>query len=298
MSAELISGKQVEFLRKAVEIETTDAKAAGMVGYQARLWAQVSLPYRDPGAISKWVRTNGSLRLVVRPGEITQKDGSIHDGYPYGVVPRLLLTWMATEAVRLQDRELSLGPSLSSFMRTIGFERTGGARIQRLQEQVQRLAKCSMMVEDSRPNMLGGEHFTFADSWELWWTPRDGDNEMLWPSTITLSEKYYQSIVAAPIPVDLRALGALRTHGGGGLQLDLYTWLAHRMSYLRKSTLVPWALLAQQFGSQYAHLRQFRAKLLLALPKVQLVYPNAKITVTDDGLLLSPSPTPIGPRRS
>ena len=144
----------------------------------------------------------------------------------------------------------------------------------------------------------GGEHVTFADSWELWWTPRDGDNEMLWPSTITLSEKYYQSIVAAPIPVDLRALGALRTHGGGGLQLDLYTWLAHRMSYLRKSTLVPWALLAQQFGSQYAHLRQFRAKLLLALPKVQLVYPNAKITVTDDGLLLSPSPTPIGPRRS
>ena len=73
-----------------------------MVGYQARLWAQVSLPYRDPGAISKWVRTNGSLRLVVRPGEITQKDGSIHDGYPYGVVPRLLLTWMATEAVRLR----------------------------------------------------------------------------------------------------------------------------------------------------------------------------------------------------
>ena len=145
MSDEIISGKQLEFLRKAVEIETTDAKAAGMVGYQARLWAQVSLPYRDPGAISKWVRTNGSLRLVVRPGEITQKDGSIHDGYPYGVVPRLLLTWMATEAVRLQDRELSLGPSLSSFMRTIGFERTGGARIQRLQEQVQRLAKCSMM---------------------------------------------------------------------------------------------------------------------------------------------------------
>ena len=45
MSDEIISGKQLEFLRKAVEIETTDANAAGMVGYQARLWAHAT---REP----------------------------------------------------------------------------------------------------------------------------------------------------------------------------------------------------------------------------------------------------------
>ncbi len=289
----LISGKQLDLLRQAVEIEDVDARSVGMIGYQARLWAQVSLPYRDPGDAPKWVRQNGSLRLILRPGEIADRKGERHDAYPYGVVPRLLLTWMATEAVRLHDRELSLGPSMRSFMRAIGYEHTGGARIARLQDQVQRLAKCAMTVEDSRPNLLVGEHFQFADSWQLWWTPRDGDSEMLWPSTITLSEKYYQSILAAPIPVDLRALAALRTQGGGGLPLDLYTWMAHRMSYLRRSTLIPWVLLSQQFGSQYRLLRQFRAKLLEALPKVLVVYPKAKIKPTADGLLLSPSPTPI-----
>lgn len=294
----LISGRQLELLRKAVEIEDVDAQAAGMVGYQARLWAQVSLPYRDPGDVSKWVRQNGGLRLVVRPGEVTRPDGTHHDAFPYGIVPRLLLTWMATEAVRVQDRELALGPSLRSFMRAIGYEHTGGARIHRLHEQVQRLAKCSMTVEDSRPNVLVGEHFQFADSWQLWWTPRDRDNEMLWPSTITLSEKYYQSIASAPIPVDLRALAALRTHGGGGLPIDIYTWLAHRMSYLRSSTLVPWGLLSQQFGSQYKEPHRFKSRLLEALPKVLAVYPAAKVTPTTDGLLLSPSPTPVGSRRT
>ncbi|MGB3672912.1 MAG: replication protein RepA [Candidatus Nanopelagicales bacterium] len=293
----LISGKQLELLKKAVEIEQTDAKAVGMVGYQARLWAQVSLPYRDPGTIPEWVRRNGSLELVVNPGVIRRKDGTRERLYPYGIVPRLLLTWMATETVRLGERELSLGPSLAAFMREIGFAQTGGARVRRLQEQVQRLASSSMVVTDGRANGMGGESFTFADSWNLWWTPKDGPNEMLWPSTITLSEKYYQSIKAAPIPIDLRALGALRAHGGGGLPIDLYTWLAHRMSYLRSSTLVPWNLLMVQFGSQYTRERDFKAELLKALAKVKLVYSTVKVTSTDDGLLLSPSPTPISARR-
>lgn len=290
----VISGKQLELLRQAVEIEDVDARSVGTVGYTARLWAQVALPYRNPGSARFWERRNGTMSLIVRPGLVRDVDGSVTTEYPFGVVPRLLLTWMATEAVRLRDRELALGPSLGSFLRELGMTRDGRT-INRLRAQVQRLAKCVITVEDVRPNMLAGENFQFADAWQLWWTPKDGDNEMLWPSTITLSEKYYRSILAAPIPVDLRALAALRTHGGGGLPIDIYTWLAHRMSYLRASTLVPWVLLSQQFGSQYARLRDFRERLLEALPKVQVVYPKARVRVTSDGLLLSPSPTPIGP---
>ncbi len=293
----LISDKQLELLRRAVDIEAVDAQAVGMVGYSARLWAQVSLPYRNPGDVSEWVRRNGSMTLILNPGVVFERDGSHRRAFPFGVVPRLLLTWIATEAVRLQDRELQLGPSLRGFMRAIGYEHTGGARIQRLQTQVQRLASSSLVVADARPNVLAGESFTFADSWQLWWTPRDGEGEALWPSTLTLSERYFRSIIDAPIPVDLRALAALRVQGGGGLAIDVYTWLAHRMSYLRSSTLVPWGLLAQQFGSQYRLQRQFRAELLKALPRVLAVYPSARVTPTGDGLLLSPSRTPVASRR-
>ena len=293
----LISGKQLELLNKAVEIEQTDAKAVGMVGYQARLWAQVSLPYRNPGDAPYWERRNGSMSLIVQPSLIRDQDGSLATEYPYGVIPRLLLTWMATEVVRLGDPELSLGPSLASFMRAVGLQPRGGKDVKAFNRQVQRLAKCTITVEDSRENSLAGENFQFVDSWALWWTPKDGPNEMLWPSTITLSDKYYQSIKAAPIPIDLRALAALRAHGGGGLPIDPYPWLAHRGSYLRAATLVPWNLLAVQFGSQYKLERQFKAELLKAVAKVKLVYPNVKVTPTDDGLLLSPSPTPISAKR-
>ena len=45
---------------------------------------------------------------------------------PYGNLPRLLLAWVSTEAVRTQSRELVLGRSLSEFMRALGLEPVSG----------------------------------------------------------------------------------------------------------------------------------------------------------------------------
>ncbi len=83
-----------------------------------------------------------------------------------------------------------------------------------------------------------GATLGIADYWDLWWTAakpgqRDLEQMPLWQSKIELSEKFYLSIVSDSIPVDLRALGALRANGGGGLAIDIYAWLAHRMSYQR-----------------------------------------------------------------
>ncbi len=294
----LITGKQLELLRAAVEIEQADAKHAGTVGYSARLWAQMALPYRDPGDMPAWIRRNGKLTLRLTPGMVELLPSrELVSAYPYGVVPRLLLTWMTTEVVRLRERELTLGPTLSVFMRDLGLVRNGQT-ISRLRVQVQRLTNASVQVIDQREQSTHTESFHFASGTNLWLTPKDGPGEALWPSTITLSQEFFESIVRAPVPVDLRALAALRTHGGGGLPIDMYIWLAHRMSYLRSSTLVPWAGLEAQFGSQYSpgSQRFFKRDLLKTLPKVLAVYSSAKVKPTADGLLLSPSPTPVSAR--
>jgi hypothetical protein len=48
-------------------------------------------------------------------------------------------------------------------------------------------------------------------------------------STITLSENFYRQIVEAPVPLDLRAVSALKK---SPLTLDLYAWATRRVSYL------------------------------------------------------------------
>ena len=71
--------------------------------------ALCSLPRTNPGNRLQYKRTNGPYKLVMIAGADCK--------LPYGNLPRLLLAWVSTEAVRTQSRELVLGRSLAEFMR-------------------------------------------------------------------------------------------------------------------------------------------------------------------------------------
>lgn len=292
-----ISSRQRDLLNAATEIEREDAREAGTIGYAARLWAQLTLPYKNPSPDTQiWVRRNGSLTLRVLPG-LTGAKGAEVAGYPFGVLPRLILTWMATDAVRMQSPELRLGDGLSDFIHRLGLSATGGVRgnITRLNDQMRRLLTSSMYVEDSRNDGtrwgLAGAHFSVAKNHRLWFDDEDrAGKHPLFGSTITLGDEFYQSIISSPVPVDTRALAAL---AGSPMKMDLLVWLSHRLSYVRKPHLVPWVLLAEQFGAEYARSRDFRADISKALREVLIVYPGANVLITESGLLLSPSKTAV-----
>ena len=88
----------------------------------ARLMALCSLPRTNPRQRTQYIRQNGPYTLVMQAGGVPAL-------LPYGNLPRLLLAWISTEAVRTQRRELVLGASLSAFMRTLGItNHSGGTR--------------------------------------------------------------------------------------------------------------------------------------------------------------------------
>ena len=104
------------------------------LGFMARLLALCSLPRTNPGNRKEYVRRNGPYTLVMSAGGLNK--------LPFGNIPRLLLAWVSTEAVRTQSREISLGRSLSGFMRKLGMEdRSGSPRGDRtrLRNQMKRL---------------------------------------------------------------------------------------------------------------------------------------------------------------
>ena len=71
------------------------------MGLMARLLALCSLPRTNPGDRLQYKRVNGPFTLVMFTSGETK--------LPYGNLPRLLLSWVTTEAVRTQSRELVLG---------------------------------------------------------------------------------------------------------------------------------------------------------------------------------------------
>ncbi|RZU46667.1 RepA protein [Krasilnikovia cinnamomea] len=282
----------VELLRAAAEVWDNEDPD---IGYLTRLLTQTNLPYRDPGDVPVWSRQNGNVHLRVEPGQRRQPDGTYRPIYPYGILPRLLLIWMSSQAVKTKSPTLVLGPSLTMFMQELGLKPTGGAKgsITRLRDQMERLLKARLSVEvDGGLDRDQAGQISVALRWDLFWGKDDQDP--LLPSTIQLSTDFFNEIVQHPVPLNMQALAALR---GSPMRLDIYAWLTWRMSYLQRPTVVPWAGLMLQFGSNLADSKQgrqqFRRDFAKHLREVQLVYREANVEVTDAGLAMRPSRTHV-----
>lgn len=297
----------------AVEIAQEDAKAASSIGFLSRIFCQLSLPHREPQPDPRtgeppidWVRKNGTLTLRLRPGLSDVGKPTEHYGYPYGVLPRYLLTWISTEVIQdgpaLQDNGLTLdmGGSMRAFLRQIGIQTATGGKngsATRLRDQITRLSTSTVTITDTRND--GGvwnfraQNFEMIEGVDLWWSDKPNNSDTLWPNTITISAAFRDSIKASSVPLDVRGLALLQQAKAGPLALDIYTWLPHRMYSLRRTTTVPWVLLSEQFGSQYDRVRNFKANVIKALPVVRLAYPGVNVTPTSDGLVLKPSPLPV-----
>ncbi len=271
------------FLERALAIDAQSASSAGVLGFMARTLVQATLPHRDPKS-NEFTRVNGQFTLtMLAPRSI---------GLPYGSVPRLVLAWITTEAVRTREPTLRLGASLTQFMHQLELTATGGrwGSITRLRDQLQRLFATSITCIYSGPDHWRLDALHVADAAQLWWHPRQPDASVDWPSTLTLGNTFYREVIDRPVPVDLRVLKALRQ---SPLALDIYCWLTYRFSYLRSPTLITWEVLQAQFGADYRHTYHFRERFLGALRKVCLVYPDARVTQLPEGILLSPSRTHI-----
>ena len=112
------------------------------LGFMARLMALCCLPRTNPGDRIRYKRVNGPYTLYMTAGGGCK--------LPYGNIPRLLLAWLSTEAVRTQNRELVLGRSLAKFMRELGIYSSGGKPQTRLRNQMRRLfnAHVQLVYED------------------------------------------------------------------------------------------------------------------------------------------------------
>ena len=261
------------------------------MGFIAREFSSIGLPHSDPGDLRVYYRTNGRLRF-----RVTADPDSF---LPYGMYPRLLGAWVATEACRTQNRTIHLGRNLSRFLEdTLHLKVTGGKNgtITHLKEQMWRFFNCEIAVletieEDGR---LGKaiERMPLASKVKIWWHPKAGNQDSLFESSVLLGEEFFASILAHPVPIDWNTVNQLRR---SSLALDLYFWVTYRMHTMRgiRVTVPLWGpgSLAQQVGSNYALVtavdrKNFRYKIMDALAKVHSHYPAAKIEIEDASITL------------
>ena len=260
------------------------------LGFMGRTMALCSLPRSNPGNRLQYKRVNGPFTLYMN---------AVGDNkLPYGNLPRLLLAWVCTEAVRTKSRELVLGRSLSEFMRTLDIYSNSGRVHTRLRNQMKRLFGCTVTMVYEEPGGFVRVSSLVADKHEFWWNERKPDEPTLWESKIELGEKFFNEIIHHPVPIDMNTLTALKR---STLGLDLYLWLVYRTFSLRAPQRLTWQQLYGQFGAHpdkakdKVTVQNFRRKVLRELKKIRLAWPELNYTTSKGVLILFPSKPAIAP---
>lgn len=253
-------------------------------------FVQASLPY-SARAGRDFIRQAGKYRLILYSP----------DGLPYGSIPRLVMSWMTTEAVKTRSRTLYLGDSLSVFLEELGLHRTGGPRgdITRLRKQIDLLFGCFISLRYEDEIEEDGEtvhrkdirNMVIADEAHLMWQPKKVGGSVFSkkgekPPCIVLSETFFNEITSSPVPVDLQALRKLRK---APMAIDLFIWLSYRLSYLKKPVKISWEQLSVQFGSNYARTRAFKEAFLGHMEAIRYMTNGISYKSESDGFTLYPS---------
>lgn len=298
---------------KAVEISQQDAWQAQRVGFVPSNLVQMTLPHREPPRdLPVWGRQHNNGRsLVIQPGfylsdrhNAAGRPVPVGLGYPFGSIPRLILAWVGREVVRTRSRELFPSESLAGFMRELGITTSNGGdrgSITRVRDQVRRLFSARIALVDKLEQAAQGSWsshaFQLADSIETWWSSEaDVSQRALFESRLVLSQQFFDELMCSPVPLDMRALAALKS---SPMALDVYAYLTYRnfQTNQRGPVAVSWDALAKQFGSE-SEIGRFRQLFRQALHKVLAVYPQARFDA--DGphhVILLPSPPHVRPRQ-
>jgi hypothetical protein len=168
----------------------------------------------------------------------------------------------------------------------------GGKSIADVREQAERITRCRLTFEVQQAGRSALVQQLIVDQ-ALFTEGEDSGGSQFLERT-KLSETFFEQLRRHPVPIEEAAIRAINRHS---MALDIYCWLAYRLHVLASPTPISWRALHAQFGTAIKRLDHFRETFTEQLHLATAVYPAAKLDIRSTGLLLSPSPPPVAPRK-
>jgi len=251
--------------------------------------AIAALPYTaQPLTVREWERTQGKMSLKVIAGQLMSPENGqwVDQPIPSGSRARLMLLHTCSEAIRQKSPTIEIADSLSGFIKDMGFPVTGGKNgtLQSFKQQINALAACSMKIgvwDGHRSKTLNAQPFS---SLEVWLQSQPNDR-LMWPSSITFSQEFYQTLKQHALPVNVHAV---RAFAGSPRKLDMLFWLGYRLNGLTKPTPISWSALKDQFGIGYSRERRFRSDFAQEIAEIMEVFPKLPVKLNEEGIVISP----------
>ena len=277
-----------KIVETSIRIQEENVFERDALGFYSSSFISATLPHKNPGdEITTFGRRTSNQYFGIQSGYDGINDKS--RGLPYGPYPRLLLCFVMTEATKTKNPVIKLG--------IVPYGGRWGS-ITRLKNQIDRLFHARIHIQqiskDKNISVEASREFLLSDEKELWWSKSDPNQSLIWESTITLSEKFFNEIITSPVPIDLDVLKTIRQ---SPLAIDLYLFLTHRVFKIRKPVNIPWALLHKQLGAEYKEPRNFAQKCKKHLEDICNVYTDLNLSYERGNLIVHPSLPSVPPKK-
>jgi hypothetical protein len=272
--------------RQAVDAAATImAEEAFRLGVTHAGFAMTSLPHKriaDP----VWRREGAMTTLLVEAG---RNESGASMGVPYGSFARLVLLYLQTEAIRTGSPEVELGRSMNAWLGRMSLS-AGGETYRRVSEQAKRISACRLTFFTDLGGAQHRRNGAFVrDAISLSGVMNEAQPS-LWQDKVRLDDGFWASLRAHPVPVREEAIRAIGTRS---MALDVLVWISYRLHALNKPTPLSWTAVHGQFGAGVKAVRHLKPVFLDALRLALAVYPEARVDVLEEGLMLHPSPPAV-----
>lgn len=255
---------------------------------------QIGLPRSKVDGLD-FERTCGGAGIYIQAGKLWDGKKFVQQPVPYGPMPRLVMAYLNTQALRTKSQEIEVGQSASEFLRRLGKESNGGKNgsYTMFRKQIMALAACNLSIGITTATSAITYDGKPIKQFEAWLS-ESPDHGQIWPGIITFSNEYFSTLNSHAVPIDLRALNALAS---SALAMDIYTMLSDRLHRIgSKPVRLFWSNLREQFGQEYQGPdadKNFKKKFLPALKQVLEVYPSAIVKPIRGGVMMMSSPPPV-----
>lgn len=280
--------------RKAVEAGSAirgDGPGPDDLTFMHSIMCQIGLP-RAAVFGQDFERQCGGAGLYLHAGKLWNGREFVQQPLPFGPMPRLVMAYLNTQALRSKSPEIDVGDSASAFMHMMGKDSSGGRKgsYTSFRKQMLALSACSMTLGITRDNKAITYDGKPIQRFEAWLS-NTGNQRTLWPGVVTFSQEYFTTLQSHAVPLDLRALTGLTT---SALAMDIYAMLSERLHRINgRPAILHWKSLHQQFGHEYKNPKDFKKKFKPALQKALAVYPKARVKSVTGGIMLMASPPPV-----